>query len=704
MDIKQVQEEINKSWTFFLKMPSLPKSLKLYQELMGGRFIDPFLHFPHSYQERKFIRTVREGQDKELITVLVTAISYDFGKSSVAKRKLSKVFVRDEAEEFDVVFFNLKEEWIRGYLPIGVQKIVSGELQRYHNSYQIIQPDHVGMMSSAKDWTGVTSVYPLKAGVMQKNVRKIISNLFSQLPHFPEWLPLALLQKNSWPSFNKAIENIHLPQNNDQTIRELAKERLCFDELFALQLAQQKNKKDKKKHTPSRPISGPFGQMEKQIKSLPFTLTENQVRVLTEILDDASSGHAMRRLLQGDVGSGKTVVAMLAMTAFMEKGFQTALLAPTDILANQHFQVYEKLFSHLPFKASLLTGKTPSSQKKVILNDLREGQLNLIIGTHALIEDNVEFKDLNFVVIDEQHRFGVEQRLSLAEKGQSPHILVMTATPIPRTMQLTKHGDLDISILKERPKHQKPIQTYVMPFSRIEDLLQGLDRQLQQGAKAYWVCPLVQESEAIDLMAATERYDGLSEKFSAYGVGLLHGRMKKSEKEEAIDHFRRGKTSVLVATTVVEVGVDIPDATIMIVEHAERFGLSQLHQLRGRVGRGEKASQCILFYDTKAGMISKKRLEIIRSSQDGFYIAEQDLLLRGGGDILGTQQSGLKKFKTFEFDKNPELYEKLLYQAHLQARELINQDPDLTSIQGKAARINLDIFGYQITESIQKID
>ena len=533
----------------------------------------------------------------------------------------------------------------------------------------------------------IETVYPLTAGISNKMLYKWQIQALSRIPELPEWQNEELLRQKQWPDFRSALLAAHRPQKaSELEPGSPARCRLAYDELLANQLAlgivRQKIKKQA-----GREIKGNGLLRKKTLESLPFKLTGAQERVLQEIFSDQGSGFRMLRLLQGDVGSGKTIVALLTMLNAVECGTQAAIMAPTEILAKQHYDTIAPLCENIGIRAELLTGRIKGKNRKLLLDDLESGKIDILIGTHALFQEEVKFRDLACVIVDEQHRFGVHQRLSLSNKGNKADILVMTATPIPRTLVLTAYGDMEYSKIDEVPAGRKPVDTRVVSVEKINEVAAGLKRKLEQGCRAYWVCPLVEESEKIDLAAAQERFETLHKIFGNI-VGLVHGKMKEKEKDEVMEKFKNGQLRLLVATTVIEVGVNVPEATVMIIEHAERFGLAQLHQLRGRIKRGFEASTCILMYSHPLSETSRQRLETMRQTEDGFLIAEKDLELRGGGEILGTRQSGFDEFRLADMTAHKELLEI----AHRDAQMILNTDPDLQTPRGQALRTLLYLF------------
>jgi ATP-dependent DNA helicase RecG len=599
-----------------------------------------------------------------------------------------RVFAHDETGEIALTFFHSRTQFLEQAMPVGEKMVVSGKMEWFNGRPSMVHPDHIARAEDADKLPLVEPVYPLTAGLFPKVLRRAIAQSLSRVPALPEWQDPELMRRQSFPSFAEALKRLHAPGDPlDAAPEGAAWRRLAYDELLAGQLSLALIRAKVHKHE-GRRLAGNGRILERLREALPYTLTGAQEMAIAEIDADMSAPDRMLRLLQGDVGSGKTVVALLAMARAAESGAQSALMAPTEILARQHFATIEPLASAAGLDVSILTGREKGRDRAVILNGLETGTIDIVIGTHALFQESVVFKDLAFVVVDEQHRFGVHQRLAIAAKGEAADMLVMTATPIPRTLVLTAFGDMDVSRLTEKPAGRKPIRTVTLPFERLDELVDRISEAVEDGQKVYWICPLVEESDEVDLTAAQERHDALARLFGA-SVGLVHGRMAGREKDEAMLTFKEGRTRILVATTVVEVGVDVPDATIMVIEHAERFGLAQLHQLRGRVGRGAKPSTCVLLYKGPLGETATRRLTVMRETEDGFVIAEEDLKLRGEGELLGTRQSGTPGFQVARL----EVHSDLLETARNDARLILSRDPELESERGKALRILLYLFG-----------
>ena len=661
------------------------KYYKLVKNLVGGtNVVDLLWHFPNNIVNRSYQPKISNAIPGSICTLKVKIVEHVIPKQ---KSKPYRVVAEDETGQIVLTFFKAYPESLKRNFPINSFRIISGKVEKFNNLLQMSHPDYVVKPEEISKLPKIETIYPLTAGVSNKMFNKYISQIFPKLTALPEWQDKNFLTSQGFPSFNKALEKIHHPKC-DFDLQPYSKERcrIAYDELLANQLSLQIAREKAKKEI-GRKVIGNGLLRNKIIENLPFKLTSAQENVLKEIFQDQASSNKMLRLLQGDVGSGKTIVAFLTMLNAIECGFQSAIMAPTEILAKQHMETISSLCDCIGIRAELLTGKVKGKKRKEILKDLASGDVNIIIGTHALFVDDVEFKDLACVIIDEQHRFGVHQRLKLSQKGKNADILVMTATPIPRTLLLTSYGDMDYSKIDQVPEGRKPVNTLVMPLTKISDVVAGLKRKISEGVRGYWVCPLVEESEKIDLAAAEERFSSLKQVFGNQ-VGLIHGKMKEKDKDAIMDKFKSGDIKILVATTVIEVGVNVPEATIMIIEHAERFGLAQLHQLRGRIKRGFQSSTCILLYNYPLSENSRARLDIMKKTENGFEIAEKDLELRGGGDILGTRQSGFCEFKIANLD----YHKNLLLAAHRDAQLVLANDPQLKTARGKALRTLLYLF------------
>lgn len=598
-----------------------------------------------------------------------------------------RVFAHDESGEIQLVFFRAQGGWVERSLPVGETRFVSGEIGFFQGEKQITHPDYIVAPDQFDTLPLVEPVYPLTQGLSSKALRKLILQVLDTLPQLPEWIGPERLAGFNWPTFDTAMRAMHTPQTPDAAdIVGFARLRLAYDEYLAGQITLQLVRSTL---VANRGKARAFTNMltDAVTNALPFALTEGQQKAVADIKADLASENRMSRLLQGDVGSGKTVVALLAMASMAESGAQSALMAPTELLAAQHFKTLEPLCEAVGLKCVLLTGKQKVAERRPILASIADGSVAIVVGTHALFQAEIEFQNLGLTVVDEQHRFGVHQRLALSDKGRDTDLLVMTATPIPRTLVLTHFGDMEVSVLREKPAGRQPIDTAVLPISDYERVIQRLQARIAEGAQAFWVCPLVEESEVLDIVSAQDRFAELQKVFGDR-VGLVHGRMTAKEKQAVMAAFQAGETQILVATTVIEVGVDVPNATIMIIEHAERFGLAQLHQLRGRVGRGSARSACLLLFKDPLGETAKARLETIKSTEDGFEIAERDLELRGQGDVLGTRQSGMPGYRLAQ----PDVHRHLLDWAHDDAKAILEADPGLTSPRGQAVRALLYVF------------
>lgn len=661
-----------------------PRIAKLIGRLAGEKVIDILWHLPREIIDRNLVPNISGAVTGKIVTLPLTIGRHEPSK---VKRQPYRVHCSDGTEDITLVFFHAREDYLRRLLPEGELRIVSGTLDRFRGDTQMTHPDYVLPPEEAKDLPLIEPVYPLTEGLNLKTFGKAARGALADIPELPEWQDPAYLQRQGWPTWTEALQTVHSPEGEADLLPETpARGRLAYDELLANQLALQIIR-EKMKKRPGRAIKGNGRLRQMVMDALPFELTNSQKSALAEIAADMSAPSAMLRMLQGDVGSGKTIVALFAMLEAVECGGQAALMAPTEILARQHMATIEPLAAAAGLKTAVLTGRDKAAVRKQVLAGLESGEINIVVGTHALFQESVVMHDLMLAVIDEQHRFGVHQRLNLAAKGKGTDVLVMTATPIPRTLMLTAYGDLESSQLREKPAGRKPIDTRTIPLDRLSEVVDALARRLANGDKAYWVCPLVEESELIDLAAAEERYAHLKGRFGEE-VEVIHGRMKGPEKDAAMARFVEGSARILVATTVIEVGVDVPDATVMIIEHAERFGLAQLHQLRGRIGRGSQESTCLLLFNQPLGETARARLKIMRETEDGFRIAEEDLRLRGGGEILGTRQSGLPAFRLADLSVHGDL----LAAARDDAKLILNKDPDLVGERGAALRVLLYLF------------
>ena len=599
-----------------------------------------------------------------------------------------RVFAHDDTDEITLTFFHAHASYLEKQLPEGGKVIVSGRMEWFNGRPSMVHPDHIALAEDAESLPLVEPVYPLTAGLSPKVLRRAIGQALERVPDLPEWQDTAFMRRHGFTPFSDALQRVHNPRDPlDAAPESPAWRRLAYDELLAGQVSLALVRA-RVRRLSGRPLTGDGRLVEKLRAALPYSLTRSQEAALAEILADLASPERMLRLLQGDVGAGKTVVALLAMARAVEAGGQAALMAPTEILARQHLATIAPLAERAGLRIAVLTGREKGRERADVLAGLADGSIHIVVGTHALFQEAVTFRNLVFAVVDEQHRFGVHQRLAITAKGDAPDMLVMTATPIPRTLVLTAFGDMDTSKLTEKPAGRQPVRTVTLPLERLDELVGRIRDAVAEGQKIYWICPLVEESEEIRLMSAEDRFASLKPDFGER-IGLVHGRMRGAEKDEAMRAFKDGATRVLVATTVIEVGVDVPDATIMVIEHAERFGLAQLHQLRGRVGRGSKPSSCVLLYKEPLGETAKRRLSVMRETEDGFVIAEEDLKLRGEGELLGTRQSGTPGFQVARIEAHADLLEA----ARDDARLILSRDPELQTPRGEALRLLLYLFG-----------
>lgn len=657
---------------------------KLIQNLCGDKVLDLIWHLPSSIIDRTYSPQLINAKIGAIATIKVKVIEHLAPKS---KKQPYRVICSDGTEQIILNFFKVYSDSISKNLPLGEERIISGKIEHFNDSLQMSHPDYIVHPADIAKVLGFEPVYPLTAGVSNKMLNKFVKQALQRVPTMPEWLDEHHQKGLNLPSFNQALLQAHNPKCiGDLDYATPARMRLAYDEMLANQLSLAIVRQRVKKQV-GREIKGNGLLRKKILEKLPFELTDAQENVIKEITADQGSKFRMSRLLQGDVGSGKTIVALISMLNAVECGFQATIMAPTEILAKQHLETIQPLCEEIGIHVELLTGRVKGKARTKILQDLADGKINILIGTHALFVEDVTFKDLAYVVIDEQHRFGVHQRLSLSAKGDKTDILVMTATPIPRTLVLTAYGDMEYSKIDQLPAGRKPVDTLVMPIKKTPEIIDALKRKIADGCRGYWVCPLVEESEKIDLAAAVGRFEILQKSFGNQ-VGLVHGKMKEKEKDAVMEQFKKGEIKLLVATTVIEVGVNVPEATIMIIEHAERFGLAQLHQLRGRIKRGFQASTCMLLYGYPLSETSRSRLDIMRKTEDGFLIAEEDLNLRGGGEILGTRQSGFSEFRLADITA----HKNLLVTANKDAKMILEMDPNLESPRGQALRTLLYLF------------
>jgi ATP-dependent DNA helicase RecG len=661
-----------------------PRLGKLVERLAGPLVVDLLWHLPFAVVDRRNAPEVAKAQAGEIATITVTVDEHLVPHNP---RQPYRVWCSDETGRLCLTYFNGREDYLKRLLPPGEVRVVSGRVEIYQGEVQMTHPDHVVPLAERDSILRVEPVYGLTGGLTQRPLQKAIAAAVERAPALPEWQDAAWRKRQNWTDWKSSLAKTHAPDEpTDLSPSHPARARLAFDELLASQLAIALVRHHQRALA-GRTTKGDGRLQKLALAALPFTLTPSQIFATAEIAADMAKVERMVRLLQGDVGSGKTLVAFLAMLTAVEAGAQAALMAPTELLARQHYATIAPLAEAAGVTLALLTGRDGQKQKKQTMQGLADGSVQLVVGTHALVQEEVEFADLALAVVDEQHRFGVHQRMALSSKAQAVDLLVMTATPIPRTLMLAAYGDLDVSKLTEKPAGRQPIDTRTIPLERIGEVVDAAGRMVDAGARIYWVCPLIEESEEVDLANAEERHRLLSARYPGK-VGLMHGRLKSAEREATMAAFAEGKLSILVATTVIEVGVDVPAATVMIIEHAERFGLAQLHQLRGRVGRGTAKSTCLLLYAQPLGETAKARLAIMRETEDGFRIAEEDLKLRGAGELLGTRQSGLPDMRLADLAVHGEL----LQAARDDARLVIERDPDLQSERGAALRALLYLF------------
>ena len=661
-----------------------PKLGKILAEFTGDKVIDLLFHLPSNLIDRQYRPSLAEVEDGRIATFEVEVLKHEAPR----RRNLPyRILCGNETGYLSLVFFHARGDWLGKAMPEGAKRMVSGRVERFREQLQIVHPDHMLPQAEFDKLPIVEPVYPLTAGLSAKVLMKAIQAALPQVSELPEWQEEEWLKKQGWSDWRSATQAAHRPENMAALEpTHLARARLAYDELLAHQLVLALVRRDRKKQQGRAYQSG--DELQARLRALlPFPLTGSQESAISDIADDMAAPMRMLRLLQGDVGSGKTVVAVMAMLQAVANGAQAALMAPTEILARQHAETLGPWLDELGISWQLMTARNKGKLRKESLDALASGHVQIAIGTHALFQDDVAFADLGLAVVDEQHRFGVQQRMALSSKGNGVDVLVMTATPIPRTLTLTAYGDMDVSRMPDKPPGRKPVDTRVISMDRYEDVAQGLGNAMQEGARVYWVCPLVSESELIDLAAAEDRANALR---TNYGdkVGLVHGQMKAAEKDAVMARFASGEIAILVATTVIEVGVNVPEATVMVIEHAERFGLAQLHQLRGRVGRGLDKSSCVLLYRGPLGETAKARLGIMRETEDGFKIAEEDLRLRGSGEVLGTRQSGLPAFRLADLEAHADL----LPAVHDDVKLLLERDPLLKSSRGEALRVLLYLF------------
>ena len=655
-----------------------PKTARAFAALGVERPKDLLYLLPHSAVDRSRKSSIRDVVAPSIVTVEVEVGGHFPPRT---KGRPYRVMVRDALTEFQLVFFHARGDYLQKLLPTGQRRLVSGRVELFDGIAQIVHPDHVLRPDEAKDLPQWEPVYPLTAGITQRLIAKAAEATLARTPDLPEWIDGPLLAREGWPDWRRALHAAHAPDGPaDLAFTSAARQRLAYDELFAhqvtLALARSQLRRQKGQVTRGTGIL-----QAKVLKSLPYQPTSAQTRALSEIALDMENPLRMNRLLQGDVGAGKTLVAFLALLIAVEAGGQGVMMAPTEILARQHLEGLQPLAAAAGVRLDILTGRDKGGDRAAKLAALERGEIGILVGTHAVFQKDVHFQDLRLAIVDEQHRFGVAQRMELGAKGERADVLVMTATPIPRSLALASYGDMDVSVLDEKPAGRKPIKTVLVSSSRMDEVVGHLARAVAEGRQAYWVCPLVEDSEVVDYASAEARFAALR---AALGdqVGLVHGQMPPVEKDAAMARFVAGETKVLVATTVIEVGVNVPNASIMVIERAEIFGLAQLHQLRGRVGRGTAESTCLLMYQAPLSEPGERRLTVIRDTEDGFRISEEDLAMRGAGDLIGTAQSGLPRFRIADMERQAGL----MAIAQTDARRLLADDPGLETPRGRAVR------------------
>ncbi|KAB7615900.1 ATP-dependent DNA helicase RecG [Amylibacter sp. SFDW26] len=654
-----------------------PRSVENFAKMGVEKPGDLLFTLPHNLIDRNPIKTINDAVLPSVVTVEVTV---GLHQPNAVKGRPYRVMVEDAGASFQLVFFHARKDWLQKQLPSGQKRIISGKLEVFDGLAQMVHPDYILTVDEADSIPPIEPVYPMSAGITQKLIQKAAKGALARVPDLPEWIEPSVLKKHGWPSWKDAVLAAHAPQSTSDLSREAkARERLAYDEFLAhqttLAIARANTRRAK-----GIPTLGTGKLRNKVLASLPYKPTGAQSRSIDEITTDMADNNRMNRLLQGDVGAGKTLVAFMAMLAAVEAGAQGVMMAPTEILARQHLAGLQPLAEEAGVVLEILTGRDKGKERTAKLKALADGNIHILVGTHAVFQKDVEFSGLRIAVIDEQHRFGVRQRMDLGAKGDAVDVLVMTATPIPRSLELSHYGDMDVSVLDEKPPGRKPITTVLVSNSRMDQVVDRLKAAIAEGKQAYWVCPLVEESELVDHAAAEDRFRTLRLALGDENVGLVHGQMPVAQKDAAMAAFIQGETSILVATTVIEVGVDVPNASIMVIEQAEHFGLAQLHQLRGRVGRGTEASTCLLMYASPLGKTAERRLTVMRETEDGFRISEEDLKLRGAGDLLGTAQSGVARFRVGDLEAQTTL----MKIAHDDARLLIHEDAKLQSRRGNA--------------------
>ena len=675
------------------------KKLKILEKKIGPYLINLLFYLPIRSINRFEHTSLKTIKHNEIITCELEVIEINIPPFNYRKKvNVSKIITfglnNEKNIRLDIIYFGRNTQYLKNIYQLGKKLIISGKFESFNGLGQIVHPDYVLPIKDKIKIPKIENIYSLFEGVNQKFISKIIIESLDKIPDIPEWLSEKTIKENQFLSWKTSIKKIHMPDDiYDTSLDNIYRKRLALDELIANQISM-KMLKSKISKTKNKPFINESKLVSEFYKLIPFKLTQNQEEVINEIKSDINSNTTMIRMLQGDVGSGKTIVALISILYAISNGSQAVLLVPTEILAIQHYNNIKKLTENMNLEIDLLLGESKHVGSKKsrleLIEKIKCGVSQIIIGTHALFSKNISYQNLSLAVIDEQHRFGVKQRLEITEKGANVDVLVMTATPIPRSLALTAYGDMDISSIREKPSGRTPIKTYVMPQSKLENVLLSINRAINNGDLIYWVCPLIEESESLDIVAVNERYDFLKNYFKNLPISLVHGKQKQDEREKSIEDFRVGKSKILVATTVIEVGVDIPDATIMVIECAERFGLAQIHQLRGRVGRSDKQSSCILLYKSQLTPIAHSRLKILKESENGFEIAENDLILRGQGEILGSKQSGNIDFKFVDLHVHGDL----ISLARKEAEYLLEND-------SKSNKINILLSIFENNESIK---
>jgi ATP-dependent DNA helicase RecG len=671
-----------------------PKLRPVLARLTGGEtWLDLIFHLPVSWIDRRNRATIDEVQVGEIATITGTVDKIDHARMKFPAR----IRLSDDTGFITLAYFHANRQWLEKTFEIGKTIIASGKIGDFQGGRQIVHPDHVLSADKDEELPEVEPVYPMTANITPRQIRKFMSAALDGVPDLDEWIDPHLMKRNNWPGFKQALLRLHQPKVYDPEGFGTARQRLAYDEALAREMAMgQARLARERRH--SRPIPRAVGVEKQIVDALPFKPTRAQMDAYKDVATDMGRSIPMRRMIQGDVGSGKTLVAALAAAQVSADGGITAFMSPTEILARQQAEAIGRFLAPVGIRVAALTGRDKGAAREAILNDLRAGRIEVLSGTQALYQSDVDLPELSLVVIDEQHRFGVADRLRLTAKGTSPHMLVMSATPIPRTMALAVHGDLDISVIGEKPANRQEVVTAAVPDTRIDDVIQAVSRAVDRGERAFWICPAVDSEDAGDA-SAIQRRDVLAGYINA-PVELVHGRMPAQDRDAALEKLRTGEAPILVATTVIEVGVDVPEATIMVIEHAEKFGLAQLHQLRGRVGRGDKASSCLLLYQSPLTESGKERLDVLRRTTDGFEIAEADFRLRGPGDLLGLRQSGLPAFRVLELARDANLIET----ARTDAKSVLMADPTLAGARGAAVRRARDLFAPRIADMMAESD